>query len=108
MMNKGNEMKRAFTADEIIELIIERSNECIELAQIFKNLGNRKMIDQYEGEMLACSTLLYRIQQGKEQSVEPSREASDELVSKYAKETVSMRNRDILNNISNIFSVHQR
>lgn len=65
MMNEGNEMKTALTAAEIVELIKIRMSECIELSETFKRLGKRKMAYWYEGEVAACSTILWRIEAGK-------------------------------------------
>lgn len=56
-------MKTELTVDEIIALINQRQSEAQALHRTFKRLGKRKMAAWYEGEVMACSTLLFRITQ---------------------------------------------
>ena len=54
---------KSLTAAEIIALINARQSEAIELSRTFKRLGKRKMANWYDGEVMACSTLLFRIEE---------------------------------------------
>ena len=53
------------TMAQIVKIVQDRQNEALEMAKIFRKAGRVKMATMYEGEVAACSTILFRIAGGK-------------------------------------------
>ena len=62
-MMKNTESK--MTKAQIVKIINDRQLEALEMAKIFRKAGKVKMATMYEGEVAACSTILFRIAGGK-------------------------------------------